>query len=347
MARTRPVALPPLLFGDEHAQIHTSAQAFAEMVDSVFPGVNAYEPMSSAGGVFRSKSAPIALNGVSIVNASVSPTYVDRFNNQVLTILLPNSGDPLCTAQVGRDRVTWGRKDGGVVLPITDERVTGTGGFRNQVMLQVDMKLLQQQAQSMLGPDAPLADLRCHHIRQLPLHYGKVSLLQGILHTLPLLRHHVGQPSLLNTLGVNNLLLRQTAILLRPDLFIDHERVSPEALASGKQKIVEQLCDYMFDHMAEPIGLADLEAVSGLCARTVQYAFLQERGCSPLAWLRNLRLTTAQQLLVGQPNLSIGQIAARCGFVNPSLFAVSYRKRFGLTPSEEKRAGSSAPDDTP
>ncbi len=324
------------MFGNERAQLHTNAQAFGDRVDAMFPGLTAYDPMPSANGVFRSKSDQIQLDGVSLMNASVSPTYVERKNNTVLTILLPISGDPVCSAQVGMGSVEWGQGQGGVLLPITDERVVGTGGFRNQVMLQVDVDRLQRQAQTMLGQDAPVPDLMLDHLRRLPLHYGETSLLQGILQTIPLLRNYADQPELLNTLGVNELVLRQVVILLRPDLFLDQAAPQEEAALSTKKALVQPLCEYMHAHMAEPLTLGDLETVSGLSVRTIQYAFQQIHGCSPMAWLRDQRLALAQSLLMGKSGLNISQIAQRCGFPNASLFSASYRKRFGVTPSQAK-----------
>ena len=337
MAASKKLALPPLLFGNERAQLHTSARLFAEQVDTLFPGVNAYDPLPQTEGVFRSTSAQVKLDGVSLLSASISPTYVDRFKNQVLTLLLPVSGDPWCTAQVGSDSVHWGLQEGGVLLPVTDERVTGTGGFRNQIMIQVDAGLLQRHAQAMLGKDATAPDLRLDHIRRIPLHYGKTPLLQGIFQTIPLMSNYVDQPALLNTLGINDLILRQVAILLRPDLFLVEELPRAETSLSTRQQLVRQLCEHMKGHIAEPLTMKDLENHSGLSARTIQYAFMHIHACSPMVWLRDQRLVLAQSLLMGRSGLNISQIAQCCGFPNASLFSASYRKKFGVTPSQAMR----------
>ena len=337
MASPNKSALPPLLFGNEQAEVHTSAQSFADMIDAMFPGVNAYEPLREAGDIFRSKSDQVRLDGVSLINTSVSPTYVDRHKNQVLTILLPISGDPACMSQVGSEQVRWGMNEGGVLLPITDERVTGTGGFRNQLMLQVDVERLKGLVQAMLGPAAPAPDLMLDRIRLLPLQYGKVSLLQGILQTIPLLRSYLGQPELLNTLGVNELLLRQVAIMLRPDLFLEGEAQNASPDLHTKTKLVRQLSEYMMAHLSDPLTLSDLENIAGVSARTLQYAFQQVHGCTPMSWLREQRLVVAQQQLLTHKDSSISQIALGCGFPNGSLFAASYRKRFGVTPSDTRR----------
>ena len=51
-------ALPPLAFGNEISIVHENVQIFGEMVDKVFPGLNAYDPIAE-GKVFRSKSAVV------------------------------------------------------------------------------------------------------------------------------------------------------------------------------------------------------------------------------------------------------------------------------------------------
>jgi len=178
--------------------------------------------------------------------------------------------------------------------------------------------------------------LMLDRLRRLPLHYGETSLLQGILQTIPLLRNYADQPELLNTLGVNELVLRQVAILLRPDLFLGQQQPQEDAILSTKKALIQQLCEYMHAHMAEPLTLGDLETVSGLSVRTIQYAFQQIHDSSPMGWLRDQRLALAQSLLMGRSGLNISQIAQRCGFPNASLFSASYRKRFGVTPSQAK-----------
>lgn len=337
MQTSRKVALPPLIFGNDRALLHTCAKSFGDMVDAVAPGVNAYEPMAEADGVFRSKSVYLQLDGLTLINASVSPTLVDRRDNQSLVLLLPVSGDPVCSVKVGRDLVHWGAAQGGCLLPITDERVVGTGGFRNQLMIQIDPIKLEKHASAMLGACSVPPDLMLKHVRPLPLYFGQTSLLKGLFQTMPLLHSYFDQPHLLNTLGIGDVLMRQLAIWLRPDLFLHHPLRPSESAASTKKQLVRLLCEYMVAHMAEPLTLADLESVCGLSARTIQYAFQQEQGCSPLAWLREQRLMAAQQLLLNQSELGINQVALACGFPNASLFAASYRKRFGITPTESRR----------
>lgn len=335
--RSHSLALPPLLFGQEQARTHTSAQSFADEVEAVFAGVNAYEPMPGTEGAFRSQTAQIQLQGLTLMNASISPTYVDRYKNRHLTLLLPISGDPECSAKVGLDEVHWGRGRAGVLLPVTDERVIGTGGFRNQLMLQVDEQQLAEQAQSMLGKPVTGIELGTDHIRALPLKVGRLSLLQGVLQTLPLMHSYATQPQLLNALGINELLLRQFVMLLRPDAFLQAPEPTVARDAHGRQQLVRQLCDYMSAQLSQPLMLSDLERFTGMSARTIQYAFQQVHGCTPMAWLRDQRLSAAHALLLSKPTMSVGQVALSTGFPSASLFAHSYRKKYGNTPTSSKR----------
>lgn len=329
----RTVALPPLLFGNEQARTHTSAQSFADEVDAIFSGVNAYDPMPSSGGVFRSLTAQIQLQGISLMSASISPTYVDRYRNRHLSVLLPISGDPECSAKVGSDEVKWGLGQCGVLLPVTDDRVIGTGGFRNQLMLQVDVEQLAAQAQSMLGMPVTVTDLAADHIRGLPLQLGQKSLLQGLLQTLPLLKIYANQPLLLNALGLNELLLRQVVMLLRPDAFFQAPEPPMAQDSYGRQQLVRQLCEFMRGHLSVSLTLSDLERFTGMSARTIQYAFKHVHGCTPMAWLREQRLVAAHDLLLTKPAMNVSQVALACGFPSASLFAQSYRKKFGNTPT--------------
>jgi AraC-like DNA-binding protein len=335
MGHLQKFALPPLLFGNERAQLHTCAQAFGDKVDAIFPGLIAYEPTPTSNGIFRSKSDQIELDGVSLMSASVSPTYVERKNNTVLTLLLPITGDPVCSAQVGADRVGWGLNQCGVLLPITDERVIGTGGFRNQLMLQVDADCLQAQAHSMLGLRETSISLGTDTIKRLSLVHGRFSLLQPIIQTIPLLRDYLDQPAILNQLKINDFLLRWIVVMLRPELFLDASQVTENTVTSP-DRWVDRLCEFMAAHLSEPLALSDLERFSGMSTRSIQYAFKKTLDCSPMSWLREQRLGKAHQLLLSHSDMNISQVAMACGFVSASLFASSYRQKYGVNPSQAR-----------
>jgi transcriptional regulator GlxA family with amidase domain len=70
--------------------------------------------------------------------------------------------------------------------------------------------------------------------------------------------------------------------------------------------------------------------------RTLETAFVDFRGMTPVAHLRNMRLDRARQALE-EDGVTVAAVASRCGFRSSTTFALEYRKRFGVSPSRVRR----------
>ena len=88
----------------------------------------------------------------------------------------------------------------------------------------------------------------------------------------------------------------------------------------------------MRTHLDEQISLAELAAVCGISVSHFTRAFRQATRRSPHAFLTDLRLEKAKELLE-HTRLSITSIALRCGFEQPQYFATQFRRKLGWTPS--------------
>jgi AraC-like DNA-binding protein len=93
--------------------------------------------------------------------------------------------------------------------------------------------------------------------------------------------------------------------------------------------------DYIHQHAADPITLADIAAAAGVTPRALQHAFRTHRETTPLLYLRDVRLLAAhRELLSADPAATrIADIATRWGFLNHSHFSHVYRQRYGRTPA--------------
>ncbi|MDD7938672.1 helix-turn-helix domain-containing protein [Actinomycetospora lutea] len=99
---------------------------------------------------------------------------------------------------------------------------------------------------------------------------------------------------------------------------------------------------YLEEHAARDVDVADVAAAAGLGVRGLQMAFRRWRDTTPLAYLRELRLARAHQELRAADARTSGEtvadIAARWHFTHPGRFSVTYRERYGCSPSETLRA---------
>lgn len=98
--------------------------------------------------------------------------------------------------------------------------------------------------------------------------------------------------------------------------------------------------EYIAANAHLPLSLGDLCAASGVCVRTLQHSFRAKRGCSPMQFLRQVRLERAHlDLSQTHAGPTVTEIASRWGFLHFGRFAREYRTKFGENPSETlKRA---------
>jgi AraC-like DNA-binding protein len=86
---------------------------------------------------------------------------------------------------------------------------------------------------------------------------------------------------------------------------------------------------------SRPITIHMISDATGVSIRSLFKAFRQARGCSPMAFVKRVRLTQARQMLSAPAeNTSVTAVAFACGFDNPGHFAGDYRLAFGELPSQ-------------
>jgi AraC-like DNA-binding protein len=96
---------------------------------------------------------------------------------------------------------------------------------------------------------------------------------------------------------------------------------------------VARALEFMHEHLAQPIRLADLVRVSGVAGRTLLKHFEDFEGQSPMRYLRGLRMKRVREQLLSGRTQSVARSARRWGFAHLGRFSVEYRRRFGEPPS--------------
>lgn len=334
MSKGKPNALPPLAFGLNAAIEHTNAKEFGDLIESAFPGLNAYEPIGDRNS-FRTKSVAIPLETSKIMATAISPTVVDRKNNPSLTFILPYAGQVESSSQLDGELLRWGGNRG-VFLPSTDMRVLGTGGFRSHIMWQVQRDRLVATARTMLGVEEHV-NLDLDRSRLLPFEVAGVRTDASWEAILPLLQLHREHPHILVQLGIEDMLYRHSVMLLRPDLFsVDSNKDVKSGKTRHYEQMLDRLCEYVAEHLYEAWSLTDLERVSGMSARTLQLAFNARYGKTPMGWIREVRLRRVHHQLLLHPDAPVEAIAQAAGFRTMPSFFRAYRGLFGETPGQTR-----------
>jgi AraC-like DNA-binding protein len=89
---------------------------------------------------------------------------------------------------------------------------------------------------------------------------------------------------------------------------------------------------FVEEHIGEAFTVSQLAAHCGVSWRTLDKAFADFRGITPVAHVRNMRLDRAQRAL-DEGKLTVAEVATLCGFRSSTTFALEFRKRFGVPPS--------------
>ncbi|MCS5692818.1 AraC family transcriptional regulator [Cyanobium sp. FGCU-6] len=112
----------------------------------------------------------------------------------------------------------------------------------------------------------------------------------------------------------------------------------------GDDDLIEPLLDYIKANLDQPISLQLLEQRSHYSRRTLHNAFQQRFQCSPMQWVRQLRLAHAFARLSAPRDSDTVQVLAReCGYRSTSQFSADFQRFQGLRPSEllrRARAGA-------
>ena len=100
--------------------------------------------------------------------------------------------------------------------------------------------------------------------------------------------------------------------------------------------IVTCVRDMTLSNQTEPWTIGELCAVLKISRRTLNHAFKQVLGITPVSYMRNVRLHKIRAELQSYPDriLSIANVASKWGFWHMSLFSRYYRELFGECPSD-------------
>ena len=319
----------PLLFGERDAIRMTDHRVLVETMNKVRPGVNAYDPIGSPDA-FSCKFSSFKLESMQLTAIAMSPATIDRTGVHGATLMIPLSGGIKYSVE-GRP-FHYGRGQGSLYLPENSGKFVGGSDGIHHLLLQFESQMLEKTALAMLGLPANAAiDLQLEDPRLTPLTvagqpFGVVLQQLGTI-----IDMHQRDARVLTQLGVQDILFRHIVMMLRPEVFLSRTDL-PRATASAA--LVAQLCDYMRANLNAGLTLTDLEAFSGLSARSLQLAFKKQLGCTPMQWLTEQKLHAIRAKLANaEPCESVTSLAGAY-FPNQGDFARYYHRLFGELPSQ-------------
>jgi AraC-like DNA-binding protein len=91
---------------------------------------------------------------------------------------------------------------------------------------------------------------------------------------------------------------------------------------------------YIEERAAHDIGVADVASAVYVTPRALQYMFRRHLDCTPMAYLRRVRLDHVHRDLIAgdRGSTTVTATASRWGFAHTGRFAVLYRETYGQSP---------------
>ena len=113
------------------------------------------------------------------------------------------------------------------------------------------------------------------------------------------------------------------------------------ALNKLDKEFLHKFIDYVYVHMNN--GTVSVESVAAdLCMtpKQLRSKTVAITGENPSVYIQKIRLEKAQRMLQVEPNMSIGEIALKCGFEDFAYFSRVFKKKYGVMPSQYRRLPS-------
>jgi transcriptional regulator GlxA family with amidase domain len=100
---------------------------------------------------------------------------------------------------------------------------------------------------------------------------------------------------------------------------------------------IAALCASVKDNPQEETTLEDMAARCSMSARTFTRRFRDATGTTPLQWVLSQRMDNARRMLEAT-DLSVDEIAERCGFGTTLNLRTHFRRRLDTTPTAYRRS---------
>ena len=323
--RSQPLPLLPV--GNRGALLQTSLQQLEEHLLGPYRALDKLTPAHPRAPV-RHRSNVVVLGDTHLFVAAHDPVHKFIGEQAYPTLVIPFQGE----IQVEVDGSSMSAQAGRRALLLSGAPLTGVSTLVSSIRLNLDPRRLERVARSMM--DGRRVDLQLHVDRELDL---RLPGLVAEVPALPRLLIEIGRvaerPELVPMLGLDDLFYRWVVALLAPAQMREH-LATPADKAPGRAPL-DAVCTHVLSNLERPIRLSDLEEISGLSRRALQYAFRRHLDCTPLQWIMQQRLTLAsKRLSEPETGTSVTAVAQGMGFGHLGEFSRRFAERYGLRPSE-------------
>ncbi len=322
--------IPALAFNDANVAISDDAQVLRDHLATVVPKVNDFAVFNGSEK-FLSKASAIRVNGLVVNVASHNGVFLEREIPEMFDLVIPMEGYTKGKA----DGKTYEAIGGSTALLANSER-HHSASVGSKAVIHLNHRRLYSVAAAMLAENS--RPLTTTGSRLLPIEVAKISFLNLFRTLLSQIDYSNNNIPLLEKLAFDDRIYRLSAGLIFPNLLLSDE------LGSGRRPQVSSeidiLCEYLRANLKQSISLTQMEQMSGLSARKLQYAFRKEFGMGAIEWLRKQRLHAAHSALIDtHEQTTVAFVAYDFCFVSASELSRHYQQEFGELPEQTIRRG--------
>jgi AraC-like DNA-binding protein len=334
-ARPEHPKLNPLAFGQSRAFVTSNLELLGDMAsqsggviqtDAVLP----LDPtISNAASI-----SPLLLGDAFLIAGSSTGVRMENVRSPTspgVAVLLPTYGRARATAWGGA--IAEAGKSMGILA--NPDQGTDVEGLYGETITLLRRERIREVWEAMIGADEldKYAFPDIDSFNCIPTRYGQVDFKQAFHGAYKLVDSYKAQSAALLKLNVDDMIYRTLAAALTPAFFW------PDDAELTWQKMIKRagldaICDRLRDDPSAPLSLTQMEKISGYSRRSLQYAFRERFGMSPIAWQNNERLLIAREILQRENGLAISQVAQRVGFASTSSFSNSFKVLYGISPSK-------------
>ena len=305
--------------------VATNVKAAADQISVHVPVLHEFSSLDQSN-TFASLEAALVIDNCKIISVSHTPIYLDRLDPKGFQLWLPFLGR--LNQFIGKNKIEIiPNQSGFLTLP---ERRVMRAETGSAVAFEFDPSRLRNFANHMSGASLK-SKIDFEERRLIRLDNFKFSfhdIFLSLFRTIDSCKNNIGA---LKILGVEDSIYRMLTTLIIPEILkVPISRDIPP-------KQIRLLCDFMDAHLDQAITLTKLEELSGLSARSIQYAFQKYFGMRPKQWLNLRRLEKARAVLKIDPKTNITQLSYSLGFSHPSQFSLLYKREFGVSPSNRQK----------
>lgn len=127
------------------------------------------------------------------------------------------------------------------------------------------------------------------------------------------------------------------ALALFMELLTELARLfSPETDSAKPLWLIGDAMAYMQKNYTRAITMQQVARASGISRRNLFRYFKNRLNCTPLEYLTRLRLQKVLELIL-QSDLSLGEIALRCGFCDSNYLSKQFSAEYGIPPGKFRK----------